>query len=547
MIKMPISNILDYDLVNEKDTPLAKMDREILLKISKGLIPLESSTLDLLFHLSPYVDIDKKININMDQLCSEMDFRKSTFKFALNQAIQFGLIKLIDNDYYSEFHIVTTGEGGNYTYIPNLKILTTPLFKNYTLNQKRLFLYFLASRPPGLKNVVAIKNLYRNCFHSKDVGVNYFRSYREVVDTIIKMVGNGHICIEATKTVNNQEIKEYFRKSSNKDAETVKKDILNFFEIEETKEGQKGKKWVYKEDKLKLKISAHILHDARNGIRKVVASEQEIYNLCEQFEVPIYHLENAEAWRYIIAYKNELHREVGKKGITLYRESLLNFFKESAPLMQYYLQIDKVANYFMDFHLLKKCMNEIISFAKVVNTETTTTTTENLVKAHFKEVMIKLLAFINNHGSDLDLLVLQEELDFVDDKKLEDVFQSTWLDSKNKISAFVSQKYIEHVINRQLELTVDQYKTELLKVVYANRAKQNALLENRLDKLAYRMQDINKRLENRQIIENYMTQLHEIKKASMQGNLYKDVKPIFNQKQSIRPLQICQYNWLDNK
>ncbi|MCM3317957.1 hypothetical protein M3603_15165 [Rummeliibacillus stabekisii] len=529
---MITANTLSYDLSNENETPLAKMDRDIILKISKGLIPVESSTIDFIFHLSPYVDIDKKININMQQLRDEMQCRKSTFEFALAQALQLGLITLKGNDYFSEIHIVTTGVGGNYTYIPNLKILTSPLFKNYTLNQKRLFLYFLASRPPGLKHAVAIRNLYNNSLHNPGVGVDYFRSYREVVGTIIKMVESGHIGVEVTKSVGNEEVKKYFKQYSQ--SVDTRKEILKFLEIEESKKGQK---WVYKEDELNLKISVHILHDSRKDIRKVTSSEQEIYNLCEAFEVPIYHLENHEAWRYIIAYKNYLYNQVGQKGISIYRESLANFFKDSAPLMEYYLQIDKVANYFMDFHLLKNCINDVISYAHALQDKTMSLHEKKLVK----ENMRNLLVFINKYGSDADLLILEQEI-ANHDAMLEDLFNSIWLETKNKINAFVNKQYINHVVSRQLELTIDQYKRELLNVIYNNRSKQYTILEDKLEKLAFRIKNSNERLKNLQLITNYMNNLQQIKDASLNGESF--IKDAVTSKPA-NP--VASYNWLENK
>lgn len=529
---MITANSLAYDLSNENETPLAKMDRDIIFKISKGLIPVESSTIDLLLHLSPYVDIDKKININMHQLRAEMHCRKSTFEFALAQALQLGLITLKGNDYFSEIHIVTTGIGGNYTYIPNLKILTSSLFKNYTLNQKRLFLYFLASRPPGLKHAIAIRNLYNNRLHSPGVGVDYFRSYREVVGTIIKMVESGHIGVEITKSIGDQKVNKYFKQNS-KDIDTHK-EMLKFLEIEESKKGQK---WVYKEDDLNLKISVHILHDSKKDIRKVSSSEQEIYNLCEAFEVPIYHLENNEAWRYIIAYKNYLYKQVGLKGISIYRESLANFFRDSAPLIEYYLQIDKVANYFMDFHLLKNCISDIISYAHSMQDKTVSLHGKKLLK----ENMLNLLKFINKYGSDADLLILQKEIT-IHDAMLEDLFRSTWLETKNKINAFVNKQYINHVVSRQLELTVEQYKTELVKVIYGNRSKQYSILEDKLEKLTVRIKKSNERLKNLHLITKYMNNLQQIKKASLNGESFIKGSAPSNSANSV-----ATYNWLESK
>ncbi|MGF9975504.1 hypothetical protein [Viridibacillus arvi] len=523
---MIIDDQLDKN--GEKYIKLAKLNKEIFKKLGKNELKIESSILDLLFHISPYVDLDKKINISMEQLKSETTFRNSTFQYALEKAIELNFIEERNGYYYSNYHDITSGDAGKYSYIPNLSLLTSSLFKNYTLNEKRLFLYFLTSKKPSSFHNINLKNLYTNHFNDENVGVRYFKNYRDVLDALIRMVEFGHIELRAEK---DRKVKTTFKvNESNKNQ--IREKILNYFGVPE-KDKQNRKVWLTQKDITKYQVSVKITDDQVSNIQSVNASQLEIMYLLERYGVPSVDIKET-TMRYIIANKNHLFESCGELGLSFYRDSLNEFFANHSDLLSYYDQQDKMANYFVDFYLLKNCENTVKSF---INNRNTNSKVVNQLDGQSKlqvEQMRKLLNFINEKASEPDLFLLHNELSTMDNT--EKLLGVSWLNTKNKTNLFIDNNYIEQIVNKKIPLKIDRFNEVLTGVLMTNRRNQKNALEKLIYSFIAKEESIGNANNRSKLISDYMSSIVHSKDSSLRAQ---------SDNISSERTKVPFYNWLE--
>lgn len=506
-----INHVISNDL-KKHDISLSKIDRSVIQKIARNQIPIESSTIDLLFHMSPFVDLDMRINISLQQLQDDMNYRTSTFEFALQQALELNLIELRGDYYYSKYHLSTAAKDTDFAYIPNLIILTSSIFKNYTLNQKKLFLYFLSAKIPGTYHSVKIENLYNNYLHDSNSGVHYFRSYRDVINALITMVEFGHIELKVSKS---NVIRVFKLNETNKTS--IQNEILDFFEIESIVKGNR-KSWVSKLNRDKYIIKVRVLKEHVQEIRPLTASKMELYRLADTYDVPLDEVKT-ETIRYITSYKNQLYSLCGNEGISIYRKSLTSYFEEKSALLLSYDSNDKMANFFMDFYLIKNCINTLIIYINKAISVNEYNSQNYLEKIQ----MQNLLSFVNDRASSSELLLFENELlhlPIVKDCNLELIFDTTWLKTKSKVYEFVSNNYVMNIIPTNINLSLVGYKTILVDITSKNRSKIELVAEELIEHLNTKLVQVQKTETNIKRIHDYMERIRSIQSSSSQGSLF---------------------------
>ncbi|ARK26425.1 hypothetical protein SporoP37_16435 (plasmid) [Sporosarcina sp. P37] len=182
----------------------AKPSYEYIRNFGKGDLQVSGSTIDFLLSLSPHVDLDGKVNIPLEYICSKQDIQSRTFKHIITEALDEGLLVRKGEEYYSKFHIQTDGTDRKRTYIKPLEVFTSAQIRNCSKREKRLFYYFVTVTRLGQWQSINIENLYRNYIYKDDksmdkkVCIDYFHSFREVSSALIKLVKLGLLEIELT-------------------------------------------------------------------------------------------------------------------------------------------------------------------------------------------------------------------------------------------------------------------------------------------------------------------------------------------------------------
>lgn len=389
-----------FSMLLHKDVPLAKPSRDLVFKFGKGDLDISGSTMNLLMYLSPYVDLEGKINIDLEQAKYDLYMQQSTFERALTELFTLRLLYKSGEHFFSRFHIHTDGRSPEQRYIKLLKAFTSPKVCGYPLRTKRLFYYFVGAKRLGSWHQVRIENLYRNRSHQDDTGVKYFDTCKEVVATLCVLIQDG--LIELKLGSSNELL--------TKDYPNIEGRLFSFFEIE------KGvrKSRMHKRDVVNRTISVRIPNELAANEYRVKASEEEIRILMENQHVPFHEIKRANL-NYMISYKNELFSMIGPEGIALYRNALHSFIETHSFDLLYYNEHDKLANYFMDYYLLEEIKNVLIQSAyhqKVCGDrigETTILPLCNEYKLSFEQVGMLLQYFIEKSSIQHKIL-LEEEL-----------------------------------------------------------------------------------------------------------------------------------------
>lgn len=343
-----IADVLKDKLHNTNSIRLAKPNRKLVYDFGKGKLDISGSTMDFLMYLSPYIDLDGKIIIPLNQARFALSMQSNTYARVLREAKHHGLIVQIGKHYYSRFHIHTDGTSNELSYMKLINIYSSTKLHAYSLRNKRLFYYFASSTRMGDWGKIHIENLYRNKVHKEGAGVNYFESFHEISEALIKLIRDGLI-----------EIKLYKNQTKNSHAQilTAETPLLEerFYSFFNYSKGQKKKRTSLRqsvERVIQVRISSKVLNDELN----LSASKTEFIQLADANHIAWNEMSSVNI-NYIIGYKNDLFKVAGDTGLAIYRQSLQSFLKDNAYNLLHLDRIDKVANYFMDFYILKEIRN----------------------------------------------------------------------------------------------------------------------------------------------------------------------------------------------
>jgi len=343
-----IASVLRDNLNTTNDTPLAKPNLKLVQAFGKGILDISGSTMDFLMYLSPYIDHDGKIIIPLDQARFALSMQTNTYARVLREAKYHQFIIQKGNHYYSQFHIITNGSSSEFSYLKLINVYSSATLHAYSLRYKRLFYYFASSTRMGDWGKIHIENLYRNKIHKEGTGVNYFETFHEISEALLTLIRDGLI-----------EIKLYKNQLENTHAQilTVDTPFLEerFYSFFDFSKGQKKKRTSLRqsiERVIQVRISRKIVNDEL----KLSASKTEFIQIADENQIAWKEMSSVNI-NYIIGYKNDLIRVAGLTGLAIYRKSLQAFLKDNAYSFLHFDRENKVANYFMDFYVLKEIRN----------------------------------------------------------------------------------------------------------------------------------------------------------------------------------------------
>jgi hypothetical protein len=328
----------------------AKLNRELLKDIARGNLDISKNAVNLIIHLTAYVDRDGRIHLEESSLRKSMVLDRGSFKNAMRELCEIAydgkkLVIKENGNYVSNFHVSTNGKESYLKYLP---ILTSPKFMNLTLNQTRLFLYIATLNVRNQYTAVAIENLYKNKLHDLRYGMNVYYSPQDMREDLFFLINNGFIFVylpgQELHLTNANNYKKQFN------------DICGF-------KGDRKKRTskYYKENHvIGLKVNPDIqkvdatVNDASNA---------ELRLLCERYHM--FHEDiNKKTLNYITGKKNAMMEQFGKAGLSIYRTALENYFKEKHESIVYYDLLGKAANHFTDFYLLEEIKKVILAALK---------------------------------------------------------------------------------------------------------------------------------------------------------------------------------------
>lgn len=339
---------------NKQLTPLAKPRYDLVFSIGKGTLDLSASTIDLLMYISPYVDLDLRINIDLFDVKQSLQMQYRTFYHALFEAESRGLLEKRGSYYYSNFHILTDGKNGG-TYQKLLKEFTSPVVLNYTLNVKRFFYYCMARSFNGHAFKSTVENLYKNKLQVQEFGISYFENYIAMATSLFELIRNDQITVQLL--YDEKKGKGPILTADTPNFENIFHEFCEYDPVMKRK--TRTSKYKSEKHKIKIKVTERVVKDELD----VCASICEFNNLADHYG--ICHEDMSDKTKNImISYKNELFNRLGVLGIDIFRNALELYLKENARIiLEADLVRDKAANYLMDFYILKEVENILVGAA----------------------------------------------------------------------------------------------------------------------------------------------------------------------------------------
>lgn len=333
------------------NTQTAKPSRKRIFDFGKGELNISGSTMDFLMYISPYVDLDGRINKPLSDICEALNMQGNTLNLVLREAQLNYLLYKKGEYYYSKFHIHTDGSDRSYTYIKPLEVFSSPTILNYSLRYKRLFYYFVGSTLLGQWHAVSIENLYRNNFRKDDnVGIDYFYSLKEVKTALIQLVSDGLIEIELA--YKDKQISKPILLSNNVNKTELENIFNSYYDFKRTSL-QKCKKRL-----LRVRVARN---HVKNSLQINASYEEFIRAAADRYIA--WEKINRTNINYFIGYKNELYLAAGETGLRIYRKALKAYLQNESINILYFDQRKKLANYFMDYYLLKEIKKILTALA----------------------------------------------------------------------------------------------------------------------------------------------------------------------------------------
>lgn len=311
-----------------------------VLSFGKGELPISASTMNLMMFVSPYVDLDGRIILDMAEVRQRLFVQHKTFHHALYQALEYGLIYEKEGYYYSNFHIHSTGDSEKAEYLKLLEVYTSPTLLNYSLNKKRLFYYFASVTTLGVWQRISIENMYKNELRHKEHGVKYFSSFKEMADSLLTLIQDGLL-----------EVKLLSLGGMVLDSSTpCLEDKFNaFFNVPKGVRKPRISSTVISDQVISVRVSPNLITEKE---MEVIASQTELHELAESYMLDWTEL-RSDTINFIIGCKNDLYHHMGDTGVSIYRKALHAYISEFGPDILYYdLEEKKATTFFVDLYLI---------------------------------------------------------------------------------------------------------------------------------------------------------------------------------------------------
>jgi hypothetical protein len=397
----------------KQDVKLAKLDRQVVFNFAKGKLPLTASAFDTLMSISRYVDMDGKINADFNEIRIELNQPEITLYRNIKLLLELGLVKKVNNAYFSCFHILTDGKDlQGLAYQRLMEEYLSPTVLNYSLNLKRFYYYFQSFSYPGFWKRVTVENLYQNTFHDQDYGVKYFESYKDMTVALFTLIKNSHIELKIGSQLLNANTPNY---------ESIFHQYCGF-----DPDGQKRKERTSHKRKHKIDVRVfakkELMITNRSSLNELEMMA-DTYDICHDYI-------SDEMKGYIVGVKNELSLELGINiGVEIYRKALNQYLKSNHESVLYHaISKGKTADYIRD-NIFKELEIIILDAAKVQNLNLPEYQISGLTLTN--EQLNQIINFYMCNASENHLVLLDESLELQNTPLFK--FQSSDIDRESNI------------------------------------------------------------------------------------------------------------------
>lgn len=413
---------LDYI---KKGSKTAKLDRELLFKISNGTLDVSNNAINFMLYTINYVAKDGRIYCDADTIRNQLYFQNKTYRRVVNELKLLNLIYEENEFLYSKFHVLSNGDKNDPSYVRNLEVLTSPDILSLNKTKKRFFLYVASFASVGTIKAVSVEALYSNKYHS---GVNYIESYLSLAEILISFVKGGYLVV----FING---KRYDEKSVDFETQLHTYCGYDF----ETRKKRMSKT---REHKIGLKIHEQFL----NNVAPNESSKAEFHYFADKYHI-YYEVMRAKTIPLFINIQNELFNLFGTVGVEVYRQALTSYFKKEQENVLYHdLLVDendtKAVNTMMDFYLIKD-LEQIIT--NVLSKEMA----DSNIEQYFMdtEELAKLVSYFIEVSSDDHKIMLEEKLEqygfelnlLAQSIPQQNILENQWLKLSNHITAIYEQ------------------------------------------------------------------------------------------------------------
>lgn len=413
-------------MVNVKDnTKTAKLNRELLFKISNGMLDISNNAINFMLVTIKWVAKDGRIYCDKDSIRNQLFMQNKTFNRVINELTQLKLVSEKEEFLYSHFHVLSNGNKKDPGYLRNISVLTSPKILSLNKTKKRFFLYAASFSAMGTIKSVSVEALYSNKYHS---GVSYIESYQELAEVLIEFVKEGYLVV----FING---KRYDDKSI--DFENQLHTYCGYNRVSRKKRMSKTR-----EHKIGIKIHERFL----SSIVPNESSKAEFQFFADKYHI-YYEVMRPKTIPLFINIQNQLYNLFEAVGVELYRHALVAYFAEEQENVLYHdLILDgndtKAVNIMMDFYLIK-------NIEQIITNVLTKEKVESEIEQYFKENknLEGLVRYFIEVSSDDHKIILEAELEkcgvdlesLVQSVPQQNVLENQWLLFKKHISPIYDQ------------------------------------------------------------------------------------------------------------
>ncbi|MYL35540.1 hypothetical protein GLW08_19630 [Pontibacillus yanchengensis] len=375
---------------------IPKLNKGLLRDYSTNKLSISKSAIDLIVTLTPYIDRDGTLHIDLVHVRKLMKWDRRTLKRILfelfNTRYKGKELLTYENGYYvSHFHVSSNGES---TYQKHLEVLHSPEVRNLSKNQSRLFYYILTSNVYNQRTRIYIENLYKNKLHDLKCGLTIYDDYKSLTEDLFKLLELGLISV----TLPGEESNNYVDVKEN----GYQKKFHHIFGYKNDKK-QRTSKYLKKKHVIGLKINAKHFDKKPIGNK---AGEEEIRLLANR-SLFFYEDMSEDTINLFISKKNELMEKFGTAGLEIYRVTLNKYFKDKKESIIYYDLIGKAVNYFNDFYLLEEIKDVILGS---IRSETKETGKES---SYISLDLPALIRYFITYSSDEHKVLLDQDIQLI--------------------------------------------------------------------------------------------------------------------------------------
>lgn len=460
---------------------MTMLSRE-MLKQQDILKSLSSVSLRLIPFLAANTDLDKRINVSLEQIEAANIMTPRLIKEALGKLEKIGWIyRGKDGYHYSKFNTISSADNHNFHYINLYKFFQSDDFKKSYKRQLQFLYYILTAKLPGSEHTVAIEHLYQNRSNAKDVKLDFFISFEDMISNLLDLINKGffEVRLEASREI------------LNKNTKNLKEKLYKFAE----KTGKRKKRISHKEDKhhiIHIRIAKDLVSkDQICNIYEMtrLATLQDLASIAKDFGCSLdsFDVKDLEKVHMV---KAKIYKEFGNVGIQLYRGGLKEFFKNRSHAFQSLMETGEFGNTIKNFYVIPKIEQEIKSlFEKVKNdyfSKVNTFPYQPLNLKYAFEDSKPFLSYMMEESYNDNLIILDSELEatysFIYNQLTE--VDKTWYEFKEKVEKIYREEAELHGNDRNkvfylaIQKQLNQKERTYSKIKRDNNYKREILLYN---------------------------------------------------------------------